>query len=207
MNESERWDKYYQAAGGKAVWGGTRETFFDEIIKKYNLNGGILLDIGCGVGDKSLYFAKHGYQTIGVDISPIAVSEANRKAEEAKALSRFIVGDFRKIAEFPEIVKNSYDVALDLLSSQFLIGEEKARFSEQIARLIKPGGYYFFETFAKTNPKDELLGVEEWIRGIAVSPDEVHGLYGAYFEILEKIEKKSGNREGAIVHFYVMRRK
>ncbi|MDO8466714.1 MAG: class I SAM-dependent methyltransferase [bacterium] len=201
------WNDFYKQKKGVAVWGGERADFFLELIKKYKLSGGLLLDIGCGVGDKSIFFAKNGFETVGIDISEVAITEAREKAKSAGAKSEFFVGDFSALAKIKEIAARRYDVVLDLLSSQFLIGDEKSSFIEQLAEVQASGGYYFFETFGKESEDDPMPGVEEWIKKIAVSPQQVEVLYGSYFEILERIVHKSGNQQGASVHFYVMRRK
>lgn len=207
MNDSERWDVFYKKAVDKTVWGGERADFFDEIRAKYHLTGGLLLDVGCGLGDKSLYFARYGYETIGIDISQQAINEATKRALTAKARSQFLVGDFRKIRAMPEISGKIFDVVLDILSSQFLPDQDRKEFAREISMLVKPNGYYFLETFGRKDEQDQLPDAEEWIKNIAISPEKTIEYYGDYFDILERGEKKSANREGSMVHFYVMRRK
>jgi len=41
-----------------------------------------ILDVGCGVGTMSLYFAAHGAQVSGIDISPRAISIAQAAAKD-----------------------------------------------------------------------------------------------------------------------------
>lgn len=40
-----------------------------------------MLDIGCGTGTNCLMLALHGWQTIGIDFSPIAIKTAKHKAQ------------------------------------------------------------------------------------------------------------------------------
>jgi tellurite methyltransferase len=54
-----------------------------------------LLDLGCGEGRDSIYFARRGYRVLGVDISSVGVRKAERRASRLGVNVRFRVGDLR----------------------------------------------------------------------------------------------------------------
>jgi len=62
-----------------------------------DVSGMRILDVGCGVGTMSLYFAAHGAEVTGVDISPRAIQIANSAAKDLKIKNvSFINGEVEK---------------------------------------------------------------------------------------------------------------
>lgn len=53
-----------------------------------------LLDVGCGYGRDSIFFAKHGFKVTGIDISHLGISMARNKALDSGLDVNFIEGDF-----------------------------------------------------------------------------------------------------------------
>lgn len=67
-----------------------------------------ILDLGCGTGWTSLFFARAGYEVVGVDIAPDMIDRAN-KQRDAEGLSgaSFVVSDYEHLAysnEFDAVV-------------------------------------------------------------------------------------------------------
>lgn len=56
---------------------------------------GTLVDLGCGEGRDSIYFARRGYRVVGVDISSVGIRKAERRASRLGVNVRFLVGDIR----------------------------------------------------------------------------------------------------------------
>src|SRR6266852_4951120 len=70
------------------------------------------LDLGCGTGTNSIYMARHGWDVTGIDFVPRAVSVAKRKAAEAQASPRLMVGDVTRLTELG--IGTDYSLLLDL---------------------------------------------------------------------------------------------
>lgn len=68
------------------------------------LPGARILDLGCGNGRIAVHLARHGYKVVGIDISPLLIEDAQRKAEEYGIKSRveFITGDARQADQLLE---------------------------------------------------------------------------------------------------------
>ena len=65
------------------------------IARKLPRSPRTLVDLGCGEGRDSIYFAQRGYQVLGVDISSVGVRKAEQRASRLGVKARFGVGDIR----------------------------------------------------------------------------------------------------------------
>lgn len=54
-----------------------------------------LVDLGCGEGRDSIYFARRGYRVLGVDISSVGIRKAEQRASRLGVDVRFQVRDIR----------------------------------------------------------------------------------------------------------------
>ncbi len=59
-----------------------RAEYICEILKKYNIKDGLLLDLACGTGSLSIELSKLGFEVIGTDASYDMLSEAQNKAAD-----------------------------------------------------------------------------------------------------------------------------
>jgi SAM-dependent methyltransferase len=85
------WNDSY-ASGEPLPWDtGTPDPMLVEMIEADVIAPGRALEIGCGTGTNAIYLAQHGFDVLGVDISPAAVEIARVKAHGA---CRFETVDF-----------------------------------------------------------------------------------------------------------------
>jgi 2-polyprenyl-6-hydroxyphenyl methylase/3-demethylubiquinone-9 3-methyltransferase len=98
-----------------------------------------VLDVGCGAGFLSNALVTQGHAVTGVDASAKSLETAARHDPTGRV--RYRVGDARRLP-FPA---NSFDVAcaMDFLEH---VDEPDAVVAE-IARVLAPGGLFFFHTF------------------------------------------------------------
>ena len=93
-----------------------------------------LLDLGCGTGWTSAFFARRGYRVTGQDIAPVMIeyAERNRARYEAKDLD-FILSDYESL-NFSE----PFDCAVFYDSLHHAVDERAAL--ESVYRALRPGG-------------------------------------------------------------------
>ncbi len=126
-----------------------------------------VLDIGCGAGFLANELARHGFDVSAVDSSEESLDVARR--HDGTGSVDYRSGDGRRLG----FADGSFDVAcaLDFLEHV----EEPARVVREAARVIRPGGLFFFHTFNR-NLLSWLVvikGVEWFVRN---TPRNMHSL-------------------------------
>ncbi len=76
-----------------------------KLLRKHGLEKGKVLDLMCGNGRISINLAKLGYKVVGIDISPMYIKDARRRAKEHNVAEdvKFLVGDVRQL---DKVIKN-----------------------------------------------------------------------------------------------------
>lgn len=119
--------------------------FAQELLSRLEA-GKFLVDMGCGNGRDSLFFASHGLRILGVDASDVAI-QTLKEREDAERL-RFECTDFVTIA-LP-------DASVDYCYCRFTlhaINEKQADIMlNNVARILKPGGELFIEARSIYDP-------------------------------------------------------
>ncbi len=109
-----------------------------------------VVDLGCGNGRNIRYLGEtYGMRGIGYDISSEAVAQA---AEASAGLPiRF---EARSIAGIFDIPDKSQTLVLDMMASHFLSEKERAILHTEIARILKPDGWFFWKTFLRDEDRN-----------------------------------------------------
>lgn len=187
--------------------------------KKLNLEGLNILDLGCGTGRNSNYFAEIGNDVIGIEISKTALNLAKTRAKELGVIVDYRLGD---IGEKYDISDNSIDVILDVTSSNSLSELGREVYLSEMNRVLKSptsqglrrgeSGYIFVRALCKDGNKnvknllknspgkeyDTYVIKEIGLTERVFSREDFIKTYSKYFKILN-LEKKTnyttfGNR-------------
>lgn len=163
-----------------------------------------VVDLGCGNGRNLLYLSKeYGLKGTGFDIAQSAIAQA-KKAGVAEKLPlgfevRSIVGEL----SFPD---ESQDIVLDMMVSHFLNSEERKKLTEEVARILKPGGWFYLKTFLLDDDRHAKRLLEEHPgqeKGTYIHPEirvaehvssqeEIVALLSPHF-IIHKVQKSHGH--------------
>jgi len=166
-----------------------------------------VLDIGSGTGRNSNYLAELGGSVTGLELSPTALTLSKDRAKELRVKVDYRLHDIGKAYPFAD---SSFDLLLDIMSSNSLDEKGRAVYINECSRVLKPGGHFFVKALCKdgddnakallrtapggevdTYKNPDIGNIERvWSR------EDIEKYYKKYFEILF-LEKKTNYQKSA----------
>ncbi len=121
-------------------------------IKKNKLKS--VIDIGCGAGQDSLYFAKNKLIVTATDFDkqPLEILENKIKKEKIKNLEIKVLNHAKELDTIP---RESYDVIYSHLSLQYFKDSKTKKIFEDLFYILKPKGLLIFKI---KSTDDDLYG-------------------------------------------------
>lgn len=104
---------------------------------------GRLLDLGCGAGNMTLWFARRGFEAYGIDIAPTAIDWARERSQAQRVRARFDVGSAVRLSEYED---QFFDFVFDGHCLHCIIGDDRAVLLRNVRRILRPGGYFLIQT-------------------------------------------------------------
>lgn len=149
----ESWEKMakdYQEKYGKSLM------FYEESIhlKLFgSLQGKKMLDLGCGGGQTSIFFARQGAIVTGLDFAKTQIDLAR---EEAKKVGCNVIFLQQEIDDLSNFDNCSFDVA----NSSHVVHYVKKiqRCFNEVCRVLKPGGKF---VFSASHPFNHIVDIED----------------------------------------------
>ena len=134
---------------GKAPWdiGRPQKVFVQEAEQIQ----GSILDAGCGTGDNALFFASRGHKVTGIDFLAEPINRAKKKAAERGLSANFLVMDALDLKEVPEV----FDTVVDCGLFHVFSDEDRLRYVEGLANVLKAGGELYLLCFSNEEPGEQ----------------------------------------------------
>lgn len=120
----------------------------------------MLLDVGCGNGTDSIYFARHGFQVVATDFSQSGIEILRHAVPQQGILITAKRHDTTKRFPFRDA---SFDVIYAHLSLHYFDDVTTRKVFREMRRLLKPKGRFYVKCKSTDDP---LYGV-----GVEVAPD------------------------------------
>jgi ubiquinone/menaquinone biosynthesis C-methylase UbiE len=160
---------------------------FQGKIKK-EIPTGNILDLGCGQGRHTLYFAGLGYDAYGVDYVLQALKEARDEAKKRKLTNaHFIEMDVLNL----DFTKNTFDIIVDWSVLDHIYPSDWDLYLENILSTLKIGGYLMITEFSSKDKRAKIFDIYD------------RGTYSHNFE--KKELKKIFSKNFEFIELFTMR--
>jgi ubiquinone/menaquinone biosynthesis C-methylase UbiE len=101
-----------------------------------------MLEIGCGVGRMTRYFARRFCEVHGLDIAPEMISKANESLRELKNV-HLHVGNGHDLSLFGD---RAFDFVFSYITFQHIPKTAiTLKYVREAGRVLKPGGHFYFQ--------------------------------------------------------------
>jgi tellurite methyltransferase len=163
------WGGEYRRTPDRYVFGRDASTFAREILRLLRPRARVL-DLGCGEGRDSVFFASRGCQVTGVEMSLEGLRKAERLAAERGVRPRWVCGS---LADLP--VAGRFDLVYSCGSVHYVARAARARLFRRLRALTAPGGYQAHLVFT-----DRRVHPEKGERIDYFAPGELERLYAGW---------------------------
>ena len=165
--------------------------------KPYVPQSGRFLEAGCGAGEMTLFFAKKGYESFGLDISDFAIDWAKENAAERDITAEFAAGDLTKKLPWPD---DHFDIILDGHCLHCIIGKDRNRFYKNLRRVLKPEGVLHISTMCVADNTDFHKKNVKHFNETTLTQD-VNGVSYRYFGHYTDLMKEAEDNGFKILHW------
>lgn len=117
-----------------------------------------VLDIGCGDGALAVALARGGAQITGLDVDPLMLAAAGRRARDETIELQLVEGR----AEALPFPSETFDRVVAVAVLCFVRDTERAM--SEIARVLKPGGHVVLGELGRWNSWAAIRRVKGWLR-------------------------------------------
>ena len=149
----------------KFYWGKQPSSIARNFLQKFpSREGQTLIDIGCGEGRDSIFFARNGYQVTAFDYSPGGIRKAMAWADELKLSVEFFQADINEYR-----LDKPYDAMFASGALHYIPQDLRKEIISNYKKFTNPGGIHAFtvpvnKPFLPKDPGADQLE-QDWLSG------------------------------------------
>jgi 2-polyprenyl-3-methyl-5-hydroxy-6-metoxy-1,4-benzoquinol methylase len=143
----------------------------ERALTKHQLTQGSALDLGTGPGTQAFMLARRGFRVTATDISADAITLARTEAAQRGLAIHFEVDDV-----LASRLNSEFDIVFDRGCFHVLSPNDRPRYVETIAKLVKPQGFFFLKCLSEMQPGD--------VGPYRSSPEEIEATFQGRFKLL-----------------------
>ena len=153
----KHWDSAYRT-GEAAPWDiGRPADELQKVISAGKISKCRAVDLCCGSGTDAIFLATQGFDVTGVDVSPTALAQARKKANDAKVSVQWILAD---VLALPDL--KPFDFLYDRACYHVVRQQNQVAYIETAKQLSHPGTSFLLISARKDDPlADGGWGVTE----------------------------------------------
>ncbi len=193
----ERWDTVFSEGKNFSL---LNEFFLKEILTKVeeqNIVPRRVLDLGCGTGQSSILFARHGYEVTAVDVSTVALEKARERAHAegvGDSALHFIQADLESLTD--ATLPGTFDIIHLKLVLAFIQNKE-GLLSFIASILAQPGLVIVTSPILK-----EGVEYPQRLKSISIPEAELERLLRSHFTTVTLFHREFFEEQG-IAHTYL----
>ncbi len=172
MTDGAKWNQRY--ASGDLPWDtGKPSTELQRVVAQQRIAPCRALDLGCGTGSNTIWLAQKGFEAMGIDIAPLAVTQACQRARAAGVSAQFQVADILHPPNFDQ----PFQFFFDRGCYHAVRRADPTAYAPAIVRLLAPGAVGLILAGNACESHDDGPPV--------VSEEQLRSELGATFRIVE----------------------
>ncbi len=176
--DEEYWNKYYENKGSKCEALKEPSLFACDMLERYMKSNKDLVELGCGNGRDSVFFAQNGLNVVAIDESQIIIKELQDKVALNNCI--FICDDFVNAEVIYQI---QYDYCYSRFTLHAINEQQETQILSKSYDMLKHGGYLFIEA---RSIRDGKYGMGKKVENNAFIYD---GHYRRYIDLDELAPK------------------
>ncbi|MGH7332884.1 MAG: class I SAM-dependent methyltransferase [Candidatus Rokuibacteriota bacterium] len=135
------WARAYAQTPNTYIWG-TKPSKFAREVSAHLRPGARVLDLGCGEGRDSVFFATCGFEVVGVDVSAAGLQKAERLAHAHGVKIGWVDADATRW-----VPRGLFDLVYSCGALHYVARRQRARVISQLQAATRAGGHHALAVF------------------------------------------------------------